>query len=164
MCAVVDIANTVLDSPQGDAHSCIQVTYVCQCHLCHTLTCVMGCPAHQHSPFPLPAREHLERLLNDATFTEELLSFSSVSDLYIVKPEHQAELIPVLIRLLYGRMQRLGHPRPAAQRRGAVLRFLEACRGGEVQEFIHLISAPFEQVTLSVGSRKEIVPLKKQQG
>lgn len=112
----------------------------------------------------LCVREHLERLLNDATFTEELLSFSSVSDLYIVKPEHQAELIPVLIRVLYGRIQRFGHPKPAAQRRGAVLRFLEACKGGEVEEFVRLISAPFEHVTHGSGSSKEVIPLKKQQG
>ena len=92
------------------------------------------------------------------------MSFSSISDLYIVKPEHQAELIPLLIRVLYGRMQRFGHPRPAAQRRGAVLRFLEACKGEEVEEFIRLISAPFEHVTLSEGSRREVIPLKKQQG
>ena len=103
-------------------------------------------------------------MLNDATFSEELLSFSSVSDLYIIKLEHQAQLTPVLMRVLYGRMQRFGHPKPAAQRRGVVLRFLEACKGGEVEEFVHLISAPFEHVSHLGKGTREVIPLKKQQG
>ncbi|QPH00578.1 hypothetical protein C2857_004331 [Epichloe festucae Fl1] len=46
-------------------------------------------------------KENLEYLLDEARFKNELAVFLQGDD--IIKPEHRAELMPVLLRLLYGR-------------------------------------------------------------
>lgn len=46
-------------------------------------------------------KENLEYLLDEARFKNELTVF--LQDDNIIKPEHRAELMPVLLRLLYGR-------------------------------------------------------------
>ncbi|CAI6053275.1 unnamed protein product [Clonostachys chloroleuca] len=46
-------------------------------------------------------QENLEFLLDDARFKNELTVFLQGED--IIKPEHRSELMPVLLRLLYGR-------------------------------------------------------------
>jgi len=51
----------------------------------------------------LPYHENLENLLNDATFRNELTQFSIDSENSIVKEEHRPAVVPVLIRILYGK-------------------------------------------------------------
>ena len=46
----------------------------------------------------LPYKEHLERLMEDKTFRDELTSFSSDEESNVVIPEHRAEFIRILIR------------------------------------------------------------------
>lgn len=48
-----------------------------------------------------PYQENLEFLLDDARFRNELTVFLQGED--VIKPEHRGELMPVLLRLLYGR-------------------------------------------------------------
>ncbi|KKY33743.1 hypothetical protein UCDDA912_g06297 [Diaporthe ampelina] len=48
-----------------------------------------------------PYRENLENLLDDARFKNELTVF--LQDEELIRDEHRAELMPVLLRILYGR-------------------------------------------------------------
>ncbi|KAK2611436.1 hypothetical protein N8I77_004775 [Diaporthe amygdali] len=48
-----------------------------------------------------PYRENLENLLDDARFKNELTVF--LQDENLIREEHRAELMPVLLRILYGR-------------------------------------------------------------
>lgn len=52
-------------------------------------------------PGVVPYRENLEYLLDEARFKNELATFLQGDD--TIKSEHRAELMPVLLRLLYGR-------------------------------------------------------------
>lgn len=58
------------------------------------ITCLM---AYKFS-YLLPYKEHLERLMEDKTFRDELTSFSSDEESNVVIPEHRAEFIQILIR------------------------------------------------------------------
>ncbi len=46
----------------------------------------------------LPYKENLDRLMEDKTFRDELMCFSSDEELNVVIPEHRAEFIHILIR------------------------------------------------------------------
>ena len=46
----------------------------------------------------LPYKENLERLLEDKTFKDELMNFSSNEDLKVVSKDHHGDLVPILIR------------------------------------------------------------------
>ncbi|CAI9571314.1 unnamed protein product, partial [Staurois parvus] len=77
--------------------------------LCHqdqnvqkvALDCVLS---YKH-PHILPYKENLQRLLEDKSFKEEIVNFSISEENAIVKPMHRSDLIPVLLRILYGRMR-----------------------------------------------------------
>ena len=98
-------------------------------------------------------------------FNTELLKFSSSSEQYIVSSDHAPGLIPVLVRILYGRMLKHGQAKAAVHRRGVILRFLETCRLSELQELIGLILAPFvRNKLLEQPDPHCVVPLRKQQG
>ena len=52
-----------------------------------------------------PYKENLGRLLEDKDFKAELLNFPLGGDDSQIKEEHRADLLPVILRLLYGRMR-----------------------------------------------------------
>ena len=107
-------------------------------------------------------RGNLEKLLDESTFSDEILSFCSGSELYIVKEEHTAELIPVLVRLVYGKLQMSGSARTATL--GTILRFFGSCTGNELSQFITIIRAPLTQreALLLQPNPTTVVPLKTQ--
>jgi U3 small nucleolar RNA-associated protein 20 len=125
----------------------------------------MKCIATFKQPEITPYIDNLINLLDDTEFNTELLKFSSSSEQYIVLMDHTPSLIPVLVRILYGRMLKHGQTKAAVRRRGIVLRFLETCRLSELQEFIGLVLAPFLKTpVLESPDPQCVVPLRKQQG
>ncbi|CAN0297211.1 unnamed protein product, partial [Ectocarpus fasciculatus] len=122
-----------------------------------------------------PYLANLEGLMNDETFRDELVTFSLESeatgtvgsgggggDLFVlssgsaaaadaatIDPLHRPRLIPVVIRLVYGRLAASGsrgraggHGGPAA-RRAAVLAFLSGLASEELSELFALMVRPF---------------------
>ncbi|XP_042326453.1 small subunit processome component 20 homolog isoform X2 [Sceloporus undulatus] len=107
------------------------------------LDCIM---TYKH-PHLLPYRENLKRLLEDKTFKEEIVHFSISEESTIVKTIHRPELIPVLMRILYGRMRNKTGSKTqgksaAGTRMAIVLRFLAGSLPEEIRMFLDLLFEP----------------------
>ncbi|XP_069847264.1 small subunit processome component 20 homolog [Dipodomys merriami] len=107
------------------------------------LDCIM---TYRH-PHILPYRENLQRLLEDRSFKEEIVHFSISEDNSVVKTAHRADLFPILMRILYGRMKnKTGNKTQGKSASGTrmaiVLRFLAGTQPEEVQIFLDLLSEP----------------------
>ncbi|NXC50218.1 UTP20 protein, partial [Penelope pileata] len=110
------------------------------------LDCIM---TYKH-PHLLPYRENLQRLLEDKSFKEEIVHFSISEESTIVKMEHRPHLIPVLMRILYGRMRNKTGSKTqgksaAATRMSIVLRFLAGSLPEEIRMFLDLLFEPVKQ-------------------
>ncbi|KAG8539047.1 hypothetical protein GDO81_021552, partial [Engystomops pustulosus] len=119
--------------------------------LCHVnenvqkaaLDCVLS---YKH-PHVLPYKERLERLLQDRHFKDEIVHFSISEETSVVKPEHRADLMPVLMRLLYGRMRsktgsKTEGKAAAGTRMAIVLRFLAGSQNEEIHMYLDLLYEP----------------------
>ncbi|XP_039210035.1 small subunit processome component 20 homolog [Crotalus tigris] len=107
------------------------------------LDCIM---TYKH-PHLLPYKENLYRLLEDKSFKEEIVHFSISEENSIVKPQHRPELIPVLMRILYGRMKNKTGSKTqgksaAGTRMAIVLRFLAGSLSEEIKVFLDLLFEP----------------------
>uniref|UniRef100_A0A8C3M1A3 UTP20 small subunit processome component n=1 Tax=Chrysolophus pictus TaxID=9089 RepID=A0A8C3M1A3_CHRPC len=110
------------------------------------LDCIM---TYKH-PHLLPYRENLQRLLEDKSFKEEIVHFSISEENMIVKMEHRPHLVPVLMRILYGRMRnKTGNKTQgksaAATRMSIVLRFLAGSLPEEIRMFLDLLFEAVKQ-------------------
>ncbi|KAK8782799.1 hypothetical protein V5799_015864 [Amblyomma americanum] len=101
--------------------------------------------------FLTPYRENFERLLDEASFRSEVVLFN-VDDAGegAVQEEHRAEVIPILMRVLYGKMHTrsglaTGGKSSFTARQGTVLRFLASCREAELGAFVDLELATLKQ-------------------
>ncbi|XP_054298959.1 small subunit processome component 20 homolog isoform X2 [Pongo pygmaeus] len=108
-----------------------------------TLDCIM---TYKH-PHILPYRENLQRLLEDRSFKEEIVHFSISEDNAVVKTAHRADLFPILMRILYGRMKnKTGNKTQGKSASGTrmaiVLRFLAGTQPEEIQIFLDLLFEP----------------------
>jgi U3 small nucleolar RNA-associated protein 20 len=116
-----------------------------------------------------PYQVNLENLLDEARFKNELTVFLQGDDK--VKPEHRADLMPVLLRLLYGRTvskkgMNKGHGLQLT--RLAVIRNLSM---DDMGAFLDIASGPLKDVRVVDASgvrehvlAQEILPLRKQLG
>ncbi|TKC38178.1 hypothetical protein EI555_014739, partial [Monodon monoceros] len=108
-----------------------------------TLDCIM---TYKH-PHILPYRENLQRLLEDRSFKEEIVHFSISEDNAVVKAAHRADLFPVLMRILYGRMKNKTGSKTQGKsasgtRMSIILRFLAGSQPEEIQIFLDLLFEP----------------------
>ncbi|XP_078582715.1 small subunit processome component 20 homolog isoform X3 [Branchiostoma floridae x Branchiostoma japonicum] len=142
----------------------------------------LACLMTYKAPYLTPYSDNLDRLLQDKEFREELTLFSIDQDNSVVQQEHREGLLPVLFRLLYGRMQqKTGEGTQGRQgarvRTALVLRFLGGCTPEELETFLEMILAPFAHLMNTDVSCVELVqqeatsldlsaviPLSKQQG
>ncbi|KAM9389678.1 small subunit processome component 20 homolog [Phaethornis superciliosus] len=104
------------------------------------LDCIM---TYKH-PHLLPYRENLQRLLEDKSFKEEIVHFSISEETAVVKMEHRTDLIPILMRILYGRMRNKTGSKTqgkssAGTRMSIVLRFLAGSLPEEIRMFLDLL-------------------------
>uniref|UniRef100_A0A8C3DP83 UTP20 small subunit processome component n=1 Tax=Corvus moneduloides TaxID=1196302 RepID=A0A8C3DP83_CORMO len=110
------------------------------------LDCIM---TYKH-PHLLPYRENLQRLLEDKSFKEEIVHFSISEETAVVKGEHRPDLIPVLMRILYGRMRNKTGSKTqgkssASTRMSIVLRFLAGSLPEEIRMFLDLLFEAVKQ-------------------
>ncbi|XP_067674264.1 small subunit processome component 20 homolog [Haliotis asinina] len=94
-----------------------------------------------------PYKENFSRLLDDKTFKEEIVAFSIDPDNTQIKAEHRQDILPVLMGVLYGRMQsRIGKETTGKAksnvRRAVVFRFLAGCSTAELKVFLDLVFQP----------------------
>ncbi|XP_043092950.1 small subunit processome component 20 homolog [Puntigrus tetrazona] len=107
----------------------------------------LECLMTYKDPSVLPYKENLERLLDDKHFKDEIVHFIISEQGAMVLPSHRPQLIPILMRILYGRMcPRVGNKfqgkANTASRSSIVLRFLAGCQPEELGMFIDLLLEP----------------------
>lgn len=88
-----------------------------------------------------PYQEHLLNLLDDARFRDEISTFLQVGEeISIIQEEHRPELLPVVLRLLYGRtIAGTGSGgKGQAVKRKAVLQVLPRFDEEYIGEYIHI--------------------------
>ncbi|XP_053321012.1 small subunit processome component 20 homolog [Spea bombifrons] len=123
--------------------------------LCHqdqnvqkvALDCVLS---YKH-PHILPYRENLQKLLEDKNFKEGIVHFSISEENSIVKTSHRPDLMPVLMRILYGRMRsktgtKTQGKAASGTRMSIVLRFLAGSQPEEIQMFLDLLYEPVKHL------------------
>jgi len=127
-----------------------------------TVKLAVECILTYKSPSILPYRDSIKRLLDDKTIRNELLNFdptlsskledynNSMNDSHhegghvVVRDEHRDELIPMIVRLVYGRFTSKARGNKAARdlniaRRAAVLSFVSKMEPKEIRHLIHLM-------------------------
>ncbi|RDA89272.1 hypothetical protein CP532_0553 [Ophiocordyceps camponoti-leonardi (nom. inval.)] len=115
-------------------------------------------------------QENLEYLLDDARFKNEITVFLQGDN--VIKPEHRSELMPVLLRLLYGRT--IAKKGAASGRNGLQATRLTVLRNLSVEDlggFLDIAAGKLREVRPAVPSdqRKKlfgeaIIPVRKQMG
>lgn len=106
----------------------------------------------------LPYQENLLNLLDDARFREEISVFVHVNDEgSVIEKDHRNELMPVLLRILYGKMiARTGTTsgrRGQAAKRRAVLEALARFDEADMEKFVMIALEPLHNVVLLNGSQ-----------
>ncbi|XP_040003243.1 small subunit processome component 20 homolog isoform X2 [Xiphias gladius] len=108
---------------------------------------VLDCVLTYKDPNIVPYKENLERLLNDKHFKEEIVHFNISEEAGVVDASHRAKLIPLLMRILFGRLcskagSKFQGKATAASRSSIILRFLAGCQAEELGMFIDLLLEP----------------------
>ncbi|KAK5849173.1 hypothetical protein PBY51_008835 [Eleginops maclovinus] len=95
----------------------------------------------------VPYKENLEKLLDDKHFKEEIVHFNISEETEVIDASHRAKLIPLLMRILFGRMRSKAGSKfqgkaSSASRSSIILRFLAGCQAEELGIFIDLLLEP----------------------
>ncbi|XP_070710114.1 small subunit processome component 20 homolog [Pempheris klunzingeri] len=107
----------------------------------------LECVLSYKDPNVVPYKENLERLLDDKHFKEEIVHFNISEETEVVDASHRAGLIPLLMRILFGRLRSKAGSKfqgkaSAASRSSIILRFLAGCQAEELGIFIDLLLEP----------------------
>ncbi|XP_043565729.1 small subunit processome component 20 homolog isoform X2 [Chiloscyllium plagiosum] len=123
------------------------------CHHCQDVQKIaLECLLTYKHPHMLPYRENLQRLLEDKSFKEEVIHFSIAEETTIVSAAHRPELIPIIMRILYGRMRSKTGSKTqgraaAGTRMVIVLNFLAGSLSEEIHLFLDLLLEPVHHFT-----------------
>lgn len=109
-------------------------------------------------PGLLPYQENLLNLLDDARFREEISVFVHVNDEgSVIEKNHRNELVPVLLKILYGKIiARTGTTsgrRGQAAKRRAVLEALARFDEADMEKFVMIALEPLHDVVPLNGSQ-----------
>ncbi|CAG8656331.1 14206_t:CDS:10, partial [Dentiscutata erythropus] len=94
-----------------------------------------------------PYENNLRNLVDEAKFRDELLTFSLNAENGSIELEHRAEIMPIIIRILYGRViarrGKASSKTGMGARRVAVLSALINCNQSELEFLVNLLLEPF---------------------
>uniref|UniRef100_A0A915DUY4 Small subunit processome component 20 homolog n=1 Tax=Ditylenchus dipsaci TaxID=166011 RepID=A0A915DUY4_9BILA len=105
----------------------------------------LSCLSSYKDNFLLPYVEHLDNLLNEKKLRDELVLFTVDDQNCVVSEEHRIQLMPIVMRILYGRF----HTHVAVRgktRRMAIFAFLASCNTDEMDVFFQLVFTTFENM------------------
>ncbi|XP_063970096.1 small subunit processome component 20 homolog [Lytechinus pictus] len=95
----------------------------------------------------MPYKEQLDELMDDKLFRDALVHFGIDESTGVVDPLHREGLLPILFRILYGKM--LSKTSPGTQgkggiaiRRSVILRFIAGSTSEEMKVFMDLVMEP----------------------
>ncbi|XP_069175512.1 small subunit processome component 20 homolog [Procambarus clarkii] len=140
------------------------------------LDCIM---AYNH-PYLTPYKESLCKILDDKSFKNALTLFSIDGSEQCVQDDHRNDLMPFLMRILYGKMHFKTGSNSSGKakisvRKSVVLRFLAGARESELNSFLELsfdvLMSHLNGTALDVVNRccqnldiTKVVPLSRLQG
>lgn len=135
----------------------------------------LNCVGRYRFKWLTPYMEEVQGIIydKDTGFRERLLTFratDSSATRTVVQPEHRAELMPLMYRILVGKMlerkvKGKGMRNPKLRRR-AILRFVTAGSQAEVESFLSHLFSPFDAVMAcdDMPDKSVVVPLRRQVG
>uniref|UniRef100_M3ZWC6 UTP20 small subunit processome component n=1 Tax=Xiphophorus maculatus TaxID=8083 RepID=M3ZWC6_XIPMA len=131
------------------------------CHQDQQIQCVaLECVLTYKDPNIVPY-ENLERLLDDRHFKEEIVHFNISEETGVVDASHRGRLIPLLMRILFGRLRSKASSKfqgkaSAATRSAIILRFLAGSQSEELGMFIDLLLEPLSHYSCLEAVEKAI--------
>lgn len=93
-----------------------------------TLDCIM---AYKHK-YLMPYKDQLYGLIDETKFKDTITSFSLDGENSIVQQEHRADLMTILIRILYGKLIARGQKGSGNLKKNLTMRFLGGCQEDEI--------------------------------
>lgn len=93
-------------------------------------------------------KNNLYNLVDDKKFKDELTLFKITEDAKSIQPEDRKHVIPIILRILYGKMtSKLGAEKKSGgqTRRSLILRYLAGCTEIELKMFLEMAFAYFKQ-------------------
>ncbi|XP_023944634.2 small subunit processome component 20 homolog [Bicyclus anynana] len=103
----------------------------------YALDCVLNYKNKSVTPYKV----NLYNLVDENKFKDELTQFKITEDSQAIQPEHREHLIPIIVRILYGKMtSKLGADKKGGgqTRRSLVMRYLSGCNENELKMFIEM--------------------------
>lgn len=85
-------------------------------------------------------------LLEQSHFRDALLALSLSSEADVIQPDYRGEVVPVVVRILFGVATSRQLKSVASARRVAILTSLRSCSGEELDTLVDLMLAPFEDL------------------
>lgn len=106
------------------------------------LDCVI---AYKHK-YVQPYKDHLYSMVDEAKFKEAITNFKIDKDANVVQQEHRSQLMPIVMRILFGKMfLRIGGQKGSNQlRKSLVMRFLGGCLEDEILLMLNMSFWLFE--------------------
>ena len=101
---------------------------------------------YKHS-FLVSYKEHLELLVNEKSFRNELVLFSIGDTNSVIEDEHRSDLMPILMRILFGKMKQgrdVSRRKHGEVVKTSILAFVASSQEDEVRIFFDLIFEPFQ--------------------
>ncbi|MCP9260111.1 hypothetical protein DINM_003265 [Dirofilaria immitis] len=98
-----------------------------------------------------PYREYLESLVQDRTLINGLMKFSIDDHNSVVDSSHRASVMPIVLRLLYGKCN-VHCKKDMTERRAAIFRFLAGSTSNELDFFLRMLFAPLLKI---IGEDKQ---------
>ncbi|XP_050435060.1 small subunit processome component 20 homolog [Adelges cooleyi] len=92
----------------------------------------------------VPYKENIYKLINEKSFKSELVMFKVDSESDVILAEHRPLLLPLIMRLVYGKLLGGGGAKSGSKcsgqnRRTAIMRFLVGCEESELVVFMQMV-------------------------
>lgn len=81
----------------------------------------------------IPYKEYLYDIIDEQKFKMAIQSFKIDAESGIVQPEHRADIMPILMRILYSKLVARGKKGTGQSQKTLVMRFLAGCHPEEIQ-------------------------------
>ncbi|KAG1081515.1 hypothetical protein G6F42_022921 [Rhizopus arrhizus] len=109
----------------------------------------MECIFTWKDPNIRPYADNLRNLVDDVKFRDELATFIQNEEQILIDPTHRQGLMPVVMRVLYGRLiqrSKASNKSSKNARRKVILGGISCCKPEEIRIFIDLALEPFQPI------------------
>lgn len=108
----------------------------------------LDCVLNYKNKSLLPYKTNLQNLVDEKKFKDEMTQLKITEDSQAIQPEHREDVIPIVLRILYGKMtSKLGADKKGGgqARRALVMRYISGCSENELKMFIEMAFSQLKQ-------------------